>query len=236
MKTSGRPMIGTRIARARRSRACRPSRAPRHSARRPAPRRRPALPVPRPRRRHRAFRHRSAATSSMAANLRRTFNPTSSSRTRQNACHPVRRHRPAAFMNYKNWLSLNADVKLQRTRDNNLDSFYPQRSALLNSEGLTLSQLYVTVRPFEGLSVYGGKIHPEFRLRLRGSAGHLLQFRHRLRAGRADRVRRRIRTSRPPRPARLAADARPERHALLARDLLSRHLRPVPIAVLASRP
>ena len=66
------------------------------------------------------------------------------------------------FLNYKSWLSLNSDIKLERNRDDNLDSFYPRGSAFLNSEGLTLRQLYLTLRPADGLAVYGGKIHPNF--------------------------------------------------------------------------
>ncbi len=68
----------------------------------------------------------------------------------------------SAFVNYPSWLSLNSDIKLERNRDDNLDSYFPQRSAVFNSEGLTLRQLYLTVRPLDGVSIYGGKIHPNF--------------------------------------------------------------------------
>lgn len=66
------------------------------------------------------------------------------------------------FANYKGWLSLNSDIKLERNRNDNLDSYYPDRNAAFRSEGLTLRQLYTTVRPADGLTVYAGKIHPNF--------------------------------------------------------------------------
>jgi hypothetical protein len=66
------------------------------------------------------------------------------------------------FVNYKGWLSLNAEGKLERNRDDNADSFYVDRNAIFRSEGATLRQVFATVRPVEGLSVYGGKIHPNF--------------------------------------------------------------------------
>ncbi|HYZ23341.1 MAG TPA: hypothetical protein VE690_14415, partial [Rhodopila sp.] len=66
------------------------------------------------------------------------------------------------FANYRSWLSLNADIKLERTRFDNLDSYFPNNNKFVADEGLTLRQLYMTLRPAEGLSVYGGKIHPNF--------------------------------------------------------------------------
>lgn len=66
------------------------------------------------------------------------------------------------YVNYQNWASLNAEAKLERNRNDNLNSFYPDRNAFFRSEGVTLRQLYATIRPYEGLSFYGGKIHPAF--------------------------------------------------------------------------
>ena len=66
------------------------------------------------------------------------------------------------WANRGDWLSLNGDIKVERTRNANLNSYYPDRNTFLRSEAATLRQLYVTIRPFEGLSVYGGKIHPAF--------------------------------------------------------------------------
>lgn len=66
------------------------------------------------------------------------------------------------FANYSDWLSFNSDIQLERTRWASLDSYYMDANGFLNNEGLTLRQLYATVRPVEGLSVYGGKIHPAF--------------------------------------------------------------------------
>ena len=66
------------------------------------------------------------------------------------------------FLNYSNWLSVNGVTKLERNRDDNEDDYYPDRNEFLRSEGLTQRQLYLTIRPFQGTAVYGGKIHPAF--------------------------------------------------------------------------
>lgn len=68
----------------------------------------------------------------------------------------------SAYLNWSDWLSVNTDLKLERQRNDNLDDFYPKTNSAFRSEGLTLRQLYATVRPMEGLSLYGGKIHPKF--------------------------------------------------------------------------
>ena len=67
-----------------------------------------------------------------------------------------------AFANYRGWASLNAEGKLERNRDDNDGSYFVNRNAFFRSEGLTLRQLYATIRPVDGVSVYGGKIHPGF--------------------------------------------------------------------------
>ncbi len=66
------------------------------------------------------------------------------------------------FANYQGWLSLNAEAKLERNRNDNEDSYTLDRDAAFRSEGVTLRQLYVTARPTDTLSIYGGKIHPGF--------------------------------------------------------------------------
>lgn len=66
------------------------------------------------------------------------------------------------FANWQDWFSLNSNIKLERTRNTNLGSYYPDRNTFLRSEAVTLRQLYATLRPVDGLSVYGGKIHPAF--------------------------------------------------------------------------
>lgn len=66
------------------------------------------------------------------------------------------------FVNHGDWLSLNTDIKLERTRNDNLNSYYPDRNSFLRSEALTLRQLYATFRPVEGVEVTAGKIHPRF--------------------------------------------------------------------------
>ena len=80
------------------------------------------------------------------------------------------------FVNYKGWASLNAEAKLERNRFDNLDSYYPDRNSAFRSEGLTLRQLYATVRPIEGLSVYGGKIHPNFASAYNDEPGQFYNF------------------------------------------------------------
>jgi len=68
----------------------------------------------------------------------------------------------AFHADHAKWLSLNGDIKLERTRNDNLNSYYPDRNTVLRSESLTLRQLYVTLRPADGVAVYAGKIHPRF--------------------------------------------------------------------------
>ena len=68
----------------------------------------------------------------------------------------------ALFANYGNWLSLNSITKLERNRQDNTDDYFPDRNTAFRSEGLTQRQLYATVRPIDGVAVYGGKIHPNF--------------------------------------------------------------------------
>ena len=80
------------------------------------------------------------------------------------------------FANYHNWLSLNSDIKLERNRYDNLDSYYPSNNNLFRDEGLTMRQLYVTLRPFEDLSVYGGKIHPNFGSAYEAAPGVFYNF------------------------------------------------------------
>ncbi len=66
------------------------------------------------------------------------------------------------YGNYSSWLSLNSDMKLERNRNDNMNDYYPDRNTFFRSEGLTLRQMYATVRPVENVAVYGGKIHPNF--------------------------------------------------------------------------
>lgn len=68
----------------------------------------------------------------------------------------------SGFLNYSTWLSFNAEAHLERNRNSNLNSYYPDRNTFFRSEGLTLRQIYVTIRPIEGLAIYGGKFHPAF--------------------------------------------------------------------------
>ena len=81
-----------------------------------------------------------------------------------------------AFANYRNWASVNAEVKLERNRDDNADSYYVDRNALFRSEGVTLRQLYATLRPVEGLALYAGKIHPGFGSAYEQAPGQFYNF------------------------------------------------------------
>lgn len=80
------------------------------------------------------------------------------------------------FANYGDWLSLYSTVKLERQRNDNLDSFYPASNAFFRSEGLTLRQLFAAVRPLTGLTVYGGKIHPNFGSAYEQTPGNFYNF------------------------------------------------------------
>jgi hypothetical protein len=80
------------------------------------------------------------------------------------------------FVNYKGWLSLNAEGKLERNRDDNANSYYIDRNAIFRSEGVTLRQVFATVRPVDGLSVYGGKIHPNFGSAYEQAPGQFYNF------------------------------------------------------------
>lgn len=66
------------------------------------------------------------------------------------------------YANYSSWLSLFANPHLERNRNDNANSYYPRSDGLFRSEGLTLRQAFVTVRPVDEVAVYGGKIHPNF--------------------------------------------------------------------------
>lgn len=68
----------------------------------------------------------------------------------------------ALYANYSTWLSAYSDIHLERQRQDNADDFYPDRNSFLRSEGLTMRQLFATVRPSRALSLYAGKIHPAF--------------------------------------------------------------------------
>jgi len=80
------------------------------------------------------------------------------------------------YGNYSTWLSLNSDIKLERNRNDNEEDFYPDRNSFLRSEGMTLRQLFATVRPFDQVSVYGGKIHPNFGSAYQAEPGNFYNF------------------------------------------------------------
>ena len=80
------------------------------------------------------------------------------------------------FVNYRGWASLNVEGKLERNRNDNNDSFYLDRNAAFRSEGVTLRQIYATVRPTDALSVYGGKIHPGFGSAYEAAPGQFYNF------------------------------------------------------------
>lgn len=65
-------------------------------------------------------------------------------------------------LDWSDWLTINSDIKLERNRNTNLGSYYPDRNAAFRSEGLTLRQLNAAVTPIDGVTLVGGKIHPRF--------------------------------------------------------------------------
>lgn len=81
-----------------------------------------------------------------------------------------------AYLNWSDWLSFNTDVKMERQRDNNINDYFPSSSAAFRSEGVTLRQLYATVRPDEAVALYGGKIHPKFGSAWRSTPGIFYSF------------------------------------------------------------
>ena len=82
----------------------------------------------------------------------------------------------SAYVNWSDWLSVNSDMKLERQRNDNLDDYYPDRHTAFRSEGLTLRQLYVTLRPVEGVEVFSGKIHPKFGSAYEQTPGQFYNF------------------------------------------------------------
>jgi len=80
------------------------------------------------------------------------------------------------YANYSNWLSAYGNIKLERQRNDNLDSFFPDRDAAFRSEGLTLRQLFLAMRPFSGATIYGGKIHPNFGSAFAEAPGNFYNF------------------------------------------------------------
>ena len=80
------------------------------------------------------------------------------------------------YANYSDWLSAYSDIKLERQRNDNLDSFYPDRNSAFRSEGLTMRQLFLAARPADPLTVYGGKIHPNFGSAFDQEPGNFYNF------------------------------------------------------------
>jgi hypothetical protein len=66
------------------------------------------------------------------------------------------------YVNHGEWFSLNSDIKLERNRRDNINSYFPDRDSAFRSDTLTLRQLYATFRPVDALDLYAGKIHPKF--------------------------------------------------------------------------
>ena len=80
------------------------------------------------------------------------------------------------YANYSSWLSLYGDVKLERQRDDNDDSYFAKSNAFFRSEGVTMRQLFAAVRPTDDLAVYGGKIHPNFGMAWDAMPGNFYNF------------------------------------------------------------
>jgi hypothetical protein len=80
------------------------------------------------------------------------------------------------YANYSNWLSAYSDIHLERQRQDTANDFYPDRNSFLRSEGLTMRQLFATVRPIRDLSLYAGKIHPAFGSAYESAPGNFSNF------------------------------------------------------------
>lgn len=80
------------------------------------------------------------------------------------------------YGNYQNWFSTYSDIKLERTREDNADDYYPDRSSFLRSEALTIRQLFATVRPDQNWAIYTGKIHPAFGSAFELAPGNFYNF------------------------------------------------------------
>jgi hypothetical protein len=80
------------------------------------------------------------------------------------------------YSNYSDWLSLNSNIKLERNRNDNNDDYFNDRNSFLRSEGLTLRQLYATVRPIKDVIAYGGKIHTAFGSAYAEEPGNFYNF------------------------------------------------------------
>jgi hypothetical protein len=80
------------------------------------------------------------------------------------------------YGNYKSWLSVYSDLHLERQRQDNSADFYPDSNSFLRSEGLTMRQLFATVRPSNDLSLYAGKIHPAFGSAYAEAPGNFSNF------------------------------------------------------------
>jgi hypothetical protein len=80
------------------------------------------------------------------------------------------------FANYRNWLSVNSEIKLERNRFSNIDSYYATNDGFFSDEGLTMRQVYLTLRPLDSLAIYGGKIHPNFGSAYQAAPGMFYNF------------------------------------------------------------
>lgn len=80
------------------------------------------------------------------------------------------------YANYGDWLSLYGNLHLERNRSDNEDAYFPQSNSAFRSEGLTMRQVFAAVRPTEELTVYAGKIHPNFGSAYASVPGNFYNF------------------------------------------------------------
>ncbi len=80
------------------------------------------------------------------------------------------------YANYSTWLSLYGNLHLERNRNDNADDYFPKSNSFFRSEGLTLRQLFAAVRPMEQVTVYAGKIHPNFGAAYAAVPGNFYNF------------------------------------------------------------
>lgn len=80
------------------------------------------------------------------------------------------------YANYATWLSLYGNLHLERNRNDNTNDYFPKSNTFFRSEGLTMRQLFAAIRPEDDLTLYGGKIHPNFGSAFESTPGNFYNF------------------------------------------------------------
>ncbi len=80
------------------------------------------------------------------------------------------------YANYSTWLSVYGNLHLERNRNDNSNDYFPASNTFFRSEGLTMRQLFAAIRPEDDLTLYGGKIHPNFGSAFEATPGNFYNF------------------------------------------------------------